>query len=221
MKQKILLMFVLLMTAVTGAMATEYISDLILIGSGDSAPKVKQQYVDQGWKDTDYNLNKGCGSSATNIYLLYKTSTNKADAITGFYIQCGSSTRSDTQVKDGRTYYSVQGEYDDNLANSSNSVPISPTKAVTLLGIMLLKRTTSGASAIGNIATLSMRIMTMKKKRPSQAASMVMVTPLAVSASTRSLLPNWNVGRRYKKSILTILNIHQAIQISLIIGRKS
>lgn len=115
MKQKLLLTLVLFMMAVTGAMATEYISDLMLIGSGTSAGAKKQEYVNQGWKDTNYNLNKGCGSSATNIYLLYKTSTNKDDAITGFYIQCGSSTRSETQVKDGRTYLPVQGEYDDNF----------------------------------------------------------------------------------------------------------
>jgi hypothetical protein len=111
-------MLVLLIGTVTGAMATEYITDLMLIGSGSSATKVKQQYLDQGWIDTNYDLNKGCGSSSTNIFLLYKTGTNKDDAITGFYIQCGSSTRSDTQVKDGRTYYPVQGEYDDNFVKN-------------------------------------------------------------------------------------------------------
>ena len=115
MKIKILFMLALLLGTVTGAWATDYVTDVMLIGSGTSATKVKQQYVDQGWKDTDYNLNKGCGSSATNIYLLYKTSTNKADAITGFYIQCGSATRSDTQVSGGHTYLPVQGVYDDNF----------------------------------------------------------------------------------------------------------
>ena len=95
--------------------ATEYVSEVILIGSGTSASKVKQQYVDQGWKDTNYNLNKGCGSDATNIYLLYKTSTNKADAITGFYIQCGSSSRSETQNINGHTYNPVEGVHDNNF----------------------------------------------------------------------------------------------------------
>ena len=91
MKKTILISLFALLGVAQGAMATEYISDLMLIGSRSSAGKVKQQFVDHGWKDTNYNLNKGCGSSATNIYLLYKTSTNKDDAITDFYIQCGSS----------------------------------------------------------------------------------------------------------------------------------
>ncbi len=111
-------MLVLLMAAVTGAMATEYVSQVLLIGSGESVYTTKQQYLDQGWKDTNYNLNKGCGSSATNIFLLYKTSTNKAEAITGFYIQCGSSKRSNEQSYGGHTYHPVNGAYDDNFVNN-------------------------------------------------------------------------------------------------------
>jgi len=116
--KKILICLVTLLGVATGAMATEYVTDVMLIGSGESVYKVKQQYVDQGWKDTAYNLNKGTGSSTTNIFLLYKTSPNKDDAITGFYIQCGSSTRSDKQVKDGRTYLPVEGEYDSNFVKN-------------------------------------------------------------------------------------------------------
>ena len=127
MKKTILISLFALLGVAQGAMATEYISDLMLIGSGSSAGKVKQQYVDQGWKDTNYNLNKGCGSSATNIYLLYKTSTNKDDAITDFYIQCGSSDiRPETVNNHQHTYYPVRGEYDGNFikynCNLNNNV---------------------------------------------------------------------------------------------------
>ena len=54
--KKILICLVALLGVATGAMATEYVSDVMLIGSGSSAGKVKQQYIDQGWKDTNYNL---------------------------------------------------------------------------------------------------------------------------------------------------------------------
>ena len=126
MKKRLLFMLALLCLVAKGAWATEYISDVILLGSGSSAGSEKQKYVNQGWIDTNYNLNKGCGSSATNIYLLYKTSTNKADAITGFYIQCGSATRQNEQVCGDHTYTPVRGVYDDNFikygCNLNNNV---------------------------------------------------------------------------------------------------
>lgn len=111
-------MLVMLLGVATGAMATEYVTDVMLLGSGSSAGKKKQEYIDKGWKDTNYNLNKGTGSSTTNIYLLYKTGPNKADAITGFYLQCGKDTRQEKQVKDGHTYLPVEGEYDSNFVKN-------------------------------------------------------------------------------------------------------
>lgn len=126
MKKAFLICFFALVGVAQGTWATDYISDVILIGSGKSAGSKKQEYVNQGWIDTNYNLNKGCGSDATNIYLLYKTSTNKADAITGFYIQCGSDTRKETQTCGGHTYNPVEGVYDDNFikygCNLNNNV---------------------------------------------------------------------------------------------------
>ena len=125
MKRILICLFALLGVA-QGTWATEYISDVILLGSGSSAGSKKQEYVKQGWIDTNYNLNKGCGSDATNIYLLYKTSTNKADAITGFYIQCGSATRQNEQVSGGHKYKPVEGVYDSNFikngCNLNNNV---------------------------------------------------------------------------------------------------
>ena len=121
MKKRLLIILALLLGTVKGAWATEYISDVILLGSGSSAGSKKQEYVNKGWIDTNYNLNKGCGSSATNIYLLYKTSTNKADAITGFYIQCGSATRQKEQRSGNHTYIPVEGVYDGNfIGNGCN-----------------------------------------------------------------------------------------------------
>ena len=117
MKRLFICLFALVCVA-QGTWATEYISDVILLGSGSSAGSKKQEYIRDGWIDTNYNLNKGCGSSATNIYLLYKTSTNKDEAITDFYIQCGSSLRSDHQEKDGHTYYPVEGVYDGNFVKN-------------------------------------------------------------------------------------------------------
>ena len=132
-------MLSLLIGTVSGTWATDYVTDVILIGSGESAGGVKQQYVDQGWIDTNYNLNKGCGGDATNIYLLYKTQSSPGSSgtpITGFYIQCGSSTRSEIQNYNGHTYIPVEGVYDGNFIkygcnlnnniSGSNRIYLSP-----------------------------------------------------------------------------------------------
>jgi hypothetical protein len=104
-------MLVMLLGVSAGTWAQEYVKDVMLLGSGKSAGKKKQEYIDKGWKDTNYNLNKGCGSDATNIYLLYTTTPYKKDAINYF---CISEEAKDSLIT-SRIYLPVRGLYDDNF----------------------------------------------------------------------------------------------------------
>lgn len=66
------------------AQATEYVTDVMVIGaySSSEVSSLASTYQAQGWKLIDYDLNKGCGYSSHDIYLLYKTGTNVEEAIT-------------------------------------------------------------------------------------------------------------------------------------------
>ena len=78
------------------AWAQTYISDVMVIGGNQS--EVDEQWTTlqtQGWTRIDQDLNSGCTAGTPNvIYLLYKTSTNSADAITDFYLSTASNAGS-------------------------------------------------------------------------------------------------------------------------------
>ena len=88
--------------------ATEYITDVMVIGGTKSDKNLAiSKYTPQGWRYIDYDLDKGCGSSSDYIYLFYKAETNAAGDnlgyITDFYISDNSSVS--TLTYDGRTYH--------------------------------------------------------------------------------------------------------------------
>jgi len=87
---------------------TEYVTDVYVIGS-DYASTIDDLYEKSfkpyGWKRINYDLNKGCGYSSHYIYLLYKTGTDAAEAITDLYLWVGDNNTSEkTFTFEGRSY---------------------------------------------------------------------------------------------------------------------
>ena len=102
MKKFFFCLFVLI-GVVQGILATEYITDVMII-----ADQNKSTYTAQGWTVIDYDLNKGAGGKF--IYLLYKTNNSPGSsgtAITDIYLKTGNSSRPNSLTHDGRTYYSA------------------------------------------------------------------------------------------------------------------
>ena len=86
-----------------------FITDVMLIGADSGIGSLKDKYKAEGWTVVEYNLNKGCGSDTGDIYLLYKTGTNPADAITDFYTTVSDSgSHPATMAHGGRTYSAVE-----------------------------------------------------------------------------------------------------------------
>ena len=106
----------LLAGAVQGAWATDYITDVMLIGSASASDitTLRTSYEAQGWTFIEKDLNDGCGTGSDYIHLLYKTSTDASQAITAFYLQTGN-THPASQTHDGRTYYLTPYDGSDNF----------------------------------------------------------------------------------------------------------
>jgi len=106
----------LLAGAVQGAWATDYITDVMLIGSASASDitTLRTSYEAQGWTFIEKDLNDGCGTGSDYIHLLYKTSTDASQAITAFYLQTGN-THPASQTRDGRTYYLTPYDGSDNF----------------------------------------------------------------------------------------------------------
>ena len=93
----------------SAAAASTYITDVMLIGADSGIGSIKDKYKAEGWTVVEYNLNKGCGSNTGDIYLLYKTGTNPADAITDFYVTVSDNgSHPATLGHEGRTYSAVE-----------------------------------------------------------------------------------------------------------------
>ncbi|MBR5087355.1 MAG: BspA family leucine-rich repeat surface protein [Muribaculaceae bacterium] len=106
--KKILLLLVAMLAATT-VWATDFITDVMVIGGSKSeVNNLKTSYMNQGWLFIDQDLNAGCGSGSDYIYMLYRTGDNTSqDAgafITDFYISTESGTVPDNFVHNGRTY---------------------------------------------------------------------------------------------------------------------
>ena len=92
----------------------ELVTDVMLIGSKDQSVtnNLKNQYMAEGWKFLNYDLNEGAGGAF--IYLLYKSEYTCFDSnnnfVTDFYIKVsGSQGRPETITHNGRTYIPVPG----------------------------------------------------------------------------------------------------------------
>ena len=104
MKKTIFILLFALIGVAQGAWATEteYISQvMIAIGKSNRDKLVNEE----GWKAIDKDLNAGAGGAY--VYLLYKTTTIKANAISDFYLKTGSSP--EVLVRNGHTYHPVSG----------------------------------------------------------------------------------------------------------------
>ena len=89
--RRVALTLLVAVMAILTAGATEFITDVMLIGGTEQEVTIKKALlIKEGWKVINQDLNAGCGSSSDYIYLLYKTadnfSTPNLTFITGFYI---------------------------------------------------------------------------------------------------------------------------------------
>ena len=102
------LLLALLPTGLKAQAQTEYVTDVYVIGSDYESTiddLYEKSFKPYGWKRINYDLNKGCGYSSHYIYLLYKTGTDVAEAITDLYLWVGDNNTSEkTFTFEGRTY---------------------------------------------------------------------------------------------------------------------
>ena len=87
MKRILICLFAMLGMA-QGTWATDYVTDVMLIGAGKSINNLKKQYQNEGWTLIDYDLNKGAGGAY--VFLLYKTESSTGSSgkpITDFYLK--------------------------------------------------------------------------------------------------------------------------------------
>lgn len=111
MKRTIQTAMMLLMAVLTTftVQATDFITDVMLIGHADETEfnNLVNTYKNQGWKDINYDLNKGCGTGTAYIHLLYKSESNSDGFnhgyVTDFYIKTGKNPPSSLSYN-GRTY---------------------------------------------------------------------------------------------------------------------
>ena len=108
MKKRILILSILMAMTLT-ASATDFITDVMLLGNSNQTLFNEQlnELTDQGWTNINKDLNAGCGGDSDYIHLLYKkqsSSGNSGTPITGFYIRTGANPP-DNLTYEGRTYY--------------------------------------------------------------------------------------------------------------------
>ena len=104
------------------ALATDFITDVMLIGSDDKEEinSMMNVYENLGWTVIDNDLNAGCGEKSDYIYLLYKTTAspnNSGKPITGFYIYTGDNSPI-SLTYGGLTYVSLPYTGSESFINS-------------------------------------------------------------------------------------------------------
>ena len=117
-------MLLVMMPAGLKAQATEYVTDVMVIGddsSGDVEDLYESKYQPYGWKLIDYDLNKGAGGH--DIYLLYKTGTDVTKAISDLYFFVSdNNTSTDSFTLNGRTYTRADYDGDDDFIASKGDL---------------------------------------------------------------------------------------------------
>ena len=117
--KNIIICLLALLGVAQGTWATDYITDVVLVASGNynEVDGYKKALRNEGWTSIDYDLNKG--ASGAFVYLLYKTTSSSGssnEAITDFYIKLSdSSDHPDQLTHNGRTYYLTPGGGNDDF----------------------------------------------------------------------------------------------------------
>ncbi len=116
---RIALAAVMALSCTLAAQATEFITDVMVIGARTEGQinLLKVTYESKGWTVIDNDLNKGCGGNSDYVYLLYKSEENTDGLnhgyITDFYISDATGTVPDDLTYDGHTYHLVAFDGDD------------------------------------------------------------------------------------------------------------
>lgn len=99
-----LLVSMCLVCAASNALATDAITEIILLGAKKGKGNaLKNSYREQGWTVVDKDLNANAGG--WDVYIAYKTSAD-ADPETGYITDiCVSTSKENTKTLEGRTYY--------------------------------------------------------------------------------------------------------------------
>ena len=106
-------LLVALLCSTQGAWATDFITDVMVIGNNDETEfdKLQSDYEKEGWKAINKDLNAGCGSGTDYIHLLYKKQSSPGSSgkpITDFYISTERGNGIGDQItSNGRTYHLV------------------------------------------------------------------------------------------------------------------
>ncbi len=146
LRARVAMTLLLAITTFTGAWASQFITDVVLIGGSKSeVNNLKAAYQSKGWTVIDKDLNDGCGSTSDYIYLLYKTADNFENSpnltfITGFYLTNESGHLSeDRMINDlpyhlvpydgGSHFKSVQGNLNSNCIPTSSDIHLYYTTA--------------------------------------------------------------------------------------------
>lgn len=138
LRARVAMTLLLAITTFTSAWATEFITDVMLIGGTQSETEtLLKKYKKEGWQPYDQDLNAGCGSSSDYIYLLYKAADNYTTAnltfITNFYISTSSGTAPDDVRYNNQDYHLVpfdggdhfkskKGDLNSNCGSSSDDI---------------------------------------------------------------------------------------------------
>ena len=139
LRARVAMTLLLAITTFTGAWASQFITDVVLIGGSKSeVNNLKAAYQSKGWTVIDKDLNDGCGSTSDYIYLLYKKADNFENSpnltfITGFYLTNESGHLSEDRNFNGLPYHlvpydggshfkSVQGNLNSNCIATSRQL---------------------------------------------------------------------------------------------------
>ena len=115
MQRRLMLMAFMLISAATGMLAQEYITEIITIGTPKgNGGNLRREYQDKGWTVVNYDLNAGAGG--WDVYIAYKTSST-ANPETGYITDICVSDHDhdgDSLKFEGRTYYKAPRNKDFN-----------------------------------------------------------------------------------------------------------
>ncbi len=125
MKKRILFFSILIAMTLT-ASATDFITDVMLLGNKNQSSfnSMLSDLTAAGWTDINKDLNAGCGSGSDYIHLLYRKQSslgNTGVPITDFYIRTGNNPPN-SLTHEGRTYYLVPCNGSESFTNSQGDL---------------------------------------------------------------------------------------------------